>query len=236
MQTRCLTAVDLAERSALHIQFLVISSESHFWFGLNGRLFFSSVERESHKMTGFLLFFFSFYKEVFPNKSKQMTVAVKELPEMNSHKYKETYLMRLTCVYIMFLLQIRICLFIPFRKKQTKLKRQIFKSPYYVQITETWSGLPSASYNFFFLEIRQDETINWSGDVTRVFFFVTESVSQSFVVKWRTERLVEAASAADAHSHAVTPLWHHTVVRVAQCHASSRVGAMVQVRRWADSP
>lgn len=30
MQTRCLTAVDLAERSALQIQFLVISSESHF--------------------------------------------------------------------------------------------------------------------------------------------------------------------------------------------------------------
>lgn len=54
-------------------------------------------------------------------------------------------------------------------------------------------------------------------------FSIAGSVSQSAATKWRAERLVEVASAADAHSHAVPRLRHDTRFPFAHCLAPSWV-------------
>lgn len=68
----------------------------------------------------------------------------------------------------------------------------------------------------------------WSHYLIRWFdlrvFLITGSVSQSAATKWGTERLVEAASAADVHSHAVPRPWHHTRVSMRSLPCSSLDG------------
>lgn len=101
------------------------------------------------------------------------------------------------------------------------------KSPFMPKSARRDQDEQAPHINFFFSlhEIPQDEAIIWSAQVIPLqsfFFFFNyrrrAPVLQSAATKWGKERLVEAA---DAHSHAVPPLWHHAGFPFARCLAAS---------------
>lgn len=69
--------------------------------------------------------------------SKQIALMVAELPPINSLKFKDTLLMRLNSVFILCCIYCGSGYVYLFHFKYPKLKRQISKSPFYAQITET---------------------------------------------------------------------------------------------------